>query len=748
MTTMKSVPFISQLGQPNAQGAVGADDKGLGIVGLSELVAIIKRRKWLIGGTVSVIMAGAVFAIISLTERFEATAEVLIEPAKNQFNPTLITEGLDTATETIQSQIQIIQSRKLIGRVVDKLDLGSHFEFSDAPKESALAGLLPESVRGVLTFGGDDAVDITSAADRRNRLVTDFLKRLKVGTAGRSRVIEVTFESEDKVLAALAANTVADLYIVDHLESRFEAIQGATNWLNTRVADLRKKLTESEEALNAFRAQQGIISGADDASILRSQISDVSTELSSARSALAEAQSRAALVERARNSAAGVAALPDVLQSNVILDLNTQVIEIDSRMAQATAEFGPRHPVMVNLQAERTSVQARMQAEIDRVIAGIRNEASLAQSRVDALNQTLSALDAEISSHSGAQIQLDALRSEVESNRLLYQNFLDQMNTAGASDFVQSNARIISPAEVPGRASFPNRKLLAVASLGLALGFALTLAFGVELLEGGFRSADEIEKAFGVSGLGLVPEVRSMPGFKRVLEEVVLDNPLSHYAEALRRLYTTVLLHDGDPGQSSIVFTSAMPGEGKTTMVAAMGRVVAALGRKVVVIDCDFRRPRLHRALGDDGNGRGLMQLLLDNDSIDSVLNEDTRSGLHYIKAGTDFVRPMNLLESPRFREILDELRARYDIVLIDAPPILAVADGLLLAARADQTVVVAKWQSTQRAAVGATIKQVAEAGGNVAGVVLNQVNVAKNAGYNYGDSMLYTKQFSKYYTS
>lgn len=743
MTTMKSVPFISQI-RPT-----GADDRGLGVISLSELIAIVKRRKWLIGGTVSVIMAGALFAIISLTERFEATAEVLIEPDKNLVNVNDIASGLDGAAETIQSQIQIIQSRKLVGRVVDKLDLGSHFEFSNEPEASAIAGLLPEGLRDLLTFGdADDAVEVVSVADERNRLVSSFLSRLKVGTAGRSRVIKVTFESEDKVLSALAANTVADLYIVDHLESRFEAIQGATNWLNTRVAELRAKLTASEEALNAFRAQQGIISGADDASILQSQIGEVSAELSRARSALAEAQSRAALVERARGSAAGIAALPDVLQSNIILNLNAEVIEIEARMAQATAEFGPRHPVMVNLQSERNSIQARMQGEMDRVVAGIRNEASLAQARVDALNQTLSALDSEISSRSGAQIQLDALRSDVESNRLLYQSFLDQMNAAGNADFVQSNARIISPAEVPNGPSFPNRKLLAVASLGMALGFALALAFGVELLEGGFRSADEIEKAFGVNGLGLVPEVRSMPGFKRTLEEVVLDNPLSHYAESLRRLYTTVLLHDGDPGQSSIVFTSAMPGEGKTTLVAAMGRVVAALGRKVVVIDCDFRRPRLHRALGDDGNGRGLMQLLLDDDSIDSVLNEDTRSGLHYIKAGTDFVRPMNLLESPRFREILDELRSRYDIVLIDAPPILAVADGLLLAARADQTVVVAKWQSTQRAAVGATIKQVAEAGGNVAGVVLNQVNVAKNAGYNYGDSMLYTKQFSKYYTS
>ncbi len=741
MTTMKSVPFISQLRQSSPE------EKVLGGLSLSELFAIIKRRRWLIGVTVTVLMAGALFAIISLTERFEATAEVLIEPDKNLFNPTDFTTGLDSAAETIQSQIEIIESRKLVGRVVDKLDLGSHFEFSAEPQESAIAGLLPEGLRGLLSFG-EDETEVVSAADERNRLVTSFLKRLNVGTAGRSRVIEVTFESEDKVLAALAANTVADLYVVDHLESRFEAIQEATTWLNTRVAELRAKLTESEEALASYREQQNITLGADDVSILQSQISDVSAELSRARSALAEAQARAALVERARNSVGGVAALPDVLQSNIILDLNAQVIEIDARMAQATAEFGPRHPVMINLQAERDSAAARMQAEMDRVIAGIRNEASLAQSRVNALNQTLNALDSEIAGRSGAEIQLAALRSEVESNRLLYTTFLDQMNAAGASDFVQSNARIISPAEVPDRAAFPNRKLLAVASLGMALGFALTLAFAVELLEGGFRSAEEIEKSFGVSGLGLVPEVRSMPGFKRVLEEVVLDNPLSHYAEAMRRLYTTVLLHDGDPGQSSIVFTSAMPGEGKTTLVAAMGRVVAALGRKVVVIDCDFRRPRLHRALGDDGNGRGLMQLLLDDDSIDSVLNEDTRSGLHYIKAGTDFVRPMNLLESPRFREILEELRSRYDIVLIDAPPILAVADGLLLAARADQTVVVAKWQSTQRAAVGATIKQVAEAGGNVAGVVLNQVNVAKNAGYNYGDSMLYTKQFSKYYTS
>ncbi|MHA1566993.1 MAG: GumC family protein, partial [Alphaproteobacteria bacterium] len=572
---------------------------------------------------------------------------------------------------------------------------------------------------------------------------------LKVSTAGRSRVIDITFESEDRLLAALAANTVAELYIVDELEARFEAIQGATTWLNNRVAQLRDQVAVSEREVEKWRSANGIVETTADGggTVLRQQITTINGQLAIARSELADSQAKVSVIQRASNSPAGVSALPDIIASATVQQLNNQAADIRQRVALSSVEFGPRHPIMVALRAELDDVDRQMGAEINVILEGTRNQQRISSRRVDELTRTLETLDGQSAQQSEALVHLATLKSVSEADRLLLTTFIEKFNITVNADAGQSNARVISAAEVPNASSFPNRKLMAVVSLGFALAFSLALAFVLERLEGGFRSSEEIEKSLGVPGLGLIPEVRSVPGFKRVLEEVVLDNPLSHYAESLRRLYTTVLLQEGDPTKSSIVFTSAMPGEGKTTLVVALGRVVAAMGRRVVVIDCDFRRPRLHKALGATTNGRGLMQLLLDNDEISEVIEEDPRSGLHFIKAGTDFVRPMNLLESPRFREVLAELRDSYDIVLIDAPPILAVSDGLLLASRADQTVIVAKWHDTQREAIAATVKQVAEAGANIAGVVLNQVNVAKNSNYRYGDSMLYTKQFSKYYT-
>lgn len=747
MTTMKSLSLLPNLRQAeSAKASAGIE--------LPELIAIVKRRKWLIGGLTTAILAGALVGIMSLTERFTATASLLIEPsARAAFDVSDIVAGFTADAEAIQSQIEIMRSRRLAGRVVEKLELWSHHEYTGESADTgfSLSSILPVAVVEAIPFLADDPAEAAfeSEADRRARLVTQFLTSLNISAAGRSRVIDVTFESEDRLLAALAANTVAELYIVDELEARFETIRAATTWLNNRVSQLRDQVASSERAVEEWRSANGIVETAADGggTVIRQQITTINAELAIARAELADAQAKASVIERARNSPIGVSALPDIIASSAVQLLNGQAADIRQRMAQGAAEFGPRHPIMVNLQAELEGIDRQMSAEINVILEGTRNQQRISSRRVDELTRTLGNLDGESARQSEALVHLATLKSVAEADRLLLQNFLEKFNIAEYSDAGQANARIISPAEVPSAAAFPNRKLMAVVSLGFALAFSLALAFVLERLEGGFRSSEEIEKSLGVPGLGLIPEVRSVPGFKRVLEEVVLDNPLSHYAEALRRLYTTVLLQEGDPSKSSIVFTSAMPGEGKTTVVVALGRVIAAMGRRVVVIDCDFRRPRLHKALGANTNGRGLMQLLLDNDEVSDVLEEDPRSGLHFIKAGTDFVRPMNLLESPRFSEVLAELRERYDIVLIDAPPVLAVSDGLMLAARADQTVIVAKWHDTQREAIATTVKQVADAGANIAGVVLNNVNVSKNSSYRYGDSMLYTKQFSKYYT-
>ncbi len=747
MTTMKSLSLL-----PNLRRAESA--KANAGIELPELIAIVRRRKWLIGGLTTAIFAGALVGIMSLTERFNATASLLIEPsARAAFDVSDLVAGFSVDAEAIQSQIEIMRSRRLAGRVVEKLELWSHREYAgeEAGAGFSLSSILPVAVVDAIPFLAPKPAEVIfeSEADRRARLVSQFLRAINISTAGRSRVVDITFESEDRLLAALAANTVAELYIVDELESRFEAIQGATTWLNNRISQLRDQVASSERSVEEWRSANGIVETAADGggTVIRQQITAINGQLAIARSDLAEAQAKVAVIERASNSPIGVSALPDIISSSTVQLLNAQAADIRQRQAQGAAEFGPLHPVMVNLAAELEAIDRQMSAEIGVILEGTRNQQRIASRRVTELTRTLDSLDSDSARQSGALVQLATLKSVADADRLLLQNFLEKFNIAEYTDAGQANARIISPAEVPSVASYPNRKLMAVVSLGFALAFSLGLAFILERLEGGFRSSEEIEKSLGVPGLGLIPEVRSVPGFKRVLEEVVLDNPLSHYAESLRRLYTTVLLQEGDPKKSSIVFTSAMPGEGKTTVVVALGRVVAAMGRRVVVIDCDFRRPRLHKALGASTNGRGLMQLLLDNDEVNDVLEEDPRSGLHFIKAGTDFVRPMNLLESPRFSEVLAELRERYDIILIDAPPILAVSDGLMLASRADQTVIVAKWHDTQREAIGATVKQIAEAGANIAGVVLNNVNVSKNSSYRYGDSMLYTKQFSKYYT-
>lgn len=572
--------------------------------------------------------------------------------------------------------------------------------------------------------------------------------------AGLSQVILLTARSEDPKLAAALANTLAELYLVEQLEAKFEATRRATDWLNERVLDLRRQVEASEQAVEEYRRQHGLMRGrGKDTTVTEQQISEISTQLILARTKTAEAGARLRQVRTLVKSDGGVDSAAEVLASPLIQRLREQETDVARRAAEMATEYGPRHPKMINIKAELEDVRARIGGEVEKIVRGLSNELEVARTRERTLERNLEDLKTEAAEINVSQGRLRVLEREAAADRALLDTLLARWKETGRREEIQhADARIISAAVVPGGPSSPRKRLIIGAALGLSTFLGVLLAFLVEHLDRGFRSSEQIETMTGVGTLALVPLLAGLRLGRRSPVAYVLAKPASLFAESLRTLHTGLLLSDVDAAPKSVLVTSSLPEEGKTTISIAMARLLARNGRSVLLVDADLRRHQASRMLGFP-DASGLVELLVrEGTRLDDVLRCDEDSGLHVLAAGGSSVpSPPDLFDSTRMRELMQALHRTYELIVIDSPPIHVVSDARILSRLADRTVFVVRWGKTRRESAALGIKLLLESGARVAGAVLSMVNVRKNARYAYADSGYYgygaSRKYRRYYT-
>ena len=443
-----------------------------------------------------------------------------------------------------------------------------------------------------------------------------------------------------------------------------------------------------------------------------------------------------------------------MLASPLIARLRERETDVARRAAEMATELGPRHPKMINIRAELADLRTRLEAEVEKIVRGLSNELEVAQIRERTLEDNLKRLEAEAADVNTAQGRLRVLEREAAANRTLFDTFLARWKETGRQDEIQHpDARILSYADVPRRPSSPKKVRIVGVALVFSVVLGVLLVFLVEQLDSGFRSAEQIESMAGVGTLALIPLLtrRRLKGHLPI--GYVLDKPASSYAESLRTLYTGVLLSAVDAGAKSILITSSLPGEGKTTLAVAMTRLLARGGRRVLLVDADLRRSGVARIL-DLPNEIGLVQLLGPRgETLEHAVQHDPGSGLHVLTTGRGSVpSPSDLFESARMKALLESLRDTYDLVVIDSPPLHVVSDARVLARLADTTVFLVRWAKTRREVALLGLRQIVEAGANLAGVVLSMVNVRKHARYGYADSGYYygygsSRAYRHYYT-
>lgn len=711
---------------------------------LSESFRILRRRLPVILATMAVVLALVVAFMFLATPQYTASSQIVfdsrVSPTNADVRPMLTGQPPDEAF--ILSEVDVIRSRSLAGRVIDKLDLEQNPDFNAAlrPDLPAIAFLKRHVPVRWWPFDTQPA----SPEMQRERLVDEFQRSIAVERNMRSRTVNVSFTARQPRLATDVVNTLTDLYLVARMEDRLENAKRASAWLTEQIQKLREQAQQSEQAVENYRASHNLLETSKE-TLISKQIGELNSRLTDAGIERRSAEANLMQVRRLLNGSGSIDATPQVLQSELIRKYREDELALERREAQMNEEYGDRHPQLIQLRAEKQRLDDKMRIEIKRIALSLENQAQMARDRENALQGNLQNVKSSLTQANAASIGLRTLERQADASKVLLERMMGALLQTSAEENAKSqtpDARVISSAPIPEKASFPPKMLLLLSGLLVSTGVGVLLAFVVEHLDGGFRSSEQVEGACGLPVLAQVPLVRAGKGEAAAY---ALDNPRSAYAAAIHAVYTRLLLMSSQRPPKVLLFTSSEPGEGKSTISLSLARQQALSGRRVVFVEADLHRPCIARIAAVD-HAPGLVDVLAGTAGIKDVIQPDSRSAADLIVAGGPQEAHSGKPALGAIGLILDALRDEYDVIILDAPPVLGLADANVFAAAADATLMVVQWGRTRRQVFTYGVGEITKFGGRVDAVILSQVDTRKQAYYGYGDSHAYSGKAAKAY--
>ncbi|MCX8998428.1 polysaccharide biosynthesis tyrosine autokinase [Rhizobiaceae bacterium BDR2-2] len=738
-------------------------------VDLEALLAVVYRQ-WRVVAVcvVAAILVGLGFLLTSVP-RYQATASLLIDRANTEVVQQLTPVGPTGEDEgNVLSQLEILTSQTIALAVVDKLNLLENPVFN--ANDSSLVSTVIGTVRSLVNVGawfssGDDAEDSLAVDDRRQQAAAQLLKNLSVSRVGRTYVLAVSYESTSPQFSADVANAIASEYLVDKLNSKYEATRRASDWLVDRIAELRQRALETDFAVQKFRADNGLIqTGTSGNLISDQQLSELNSALIVAQSDTARARARLVRIEQILQSDDSEAIVTDILDNTVANELRKKFLEASKSEAEISARFGSDHAQAVKLRGEMQEYRRLMFEEVSRIAQSYKSDLEVAEARERSLRESVGQAS-NVSTTAGAtQVQLRELQREADTYRNLYQTFLQRYQEAvQQQSFPVTDARILSNATPPERPSKPKKPLILAifAVLGAAAGGGLG-AFR-EFRDRFFRTGDQVRGVLGLEFLGNAPIIENTPNLGKAADTApgkrsivklnsgsnyVVDHPLSSFAETLRS--TRLAIDFGIQGKNSRIIgvVSALPGEGKSTISINLAELLASQGARTVLIDADIRNPGATRAIGRHAEA-GLLEVLLESRDYQNLLLYNDRTGLAFLPTIVKQRIPHSseVLMSVAMRKLLGELSGNFDYIIIDLPPLGPVIDARAMASFIDGFVFVAEWGKTARRAVRQTLDSEPLIKAKSLGVILNKVDQKKlNLYKTYGSSEYYYSRYSQYY--
>jgi succinoglycan biosynthesis transport protein ExoP len=693
---------------------------------LSGVMARLYRRKLFITLVTLALAFLSFIAIEMLPKSYRAVASVAIEGQ----TPTAVQAGdvmrdMPFDEQTLGTELAILQSRELLVDTINRTGLENKPEFNPSIRPSWSGQMIANLRQSFSAWLPQEPEMAISTTDKTMADTLDTLrKHIVLAPVPHSRVINITVTARNNELAAQIANTLADLYLSNHLDYRQAASREARRFLETRIGELQDDAARKSNALENFRISHGL-NPAMSATLVQEQLSGINTQLQTATAQLALLKGQAQTASRANPEDQAAA-----LGSPSIQKYREQQGILAAERARLAAAYGPESPTLARVNAQLASVQAQIAQEASRYVKSLPIAVAAAQANVDSLTKQLTDLRAQAQTSDEARAKLATLQDDATTARTVYTDYLTRLRNIDASmAYSATNVRVISHAAAAIHPSFPDYLIMWPASFVLSLGVASMVGYMTSRQKGIVGAAD-IEANYNIAALGMIP-------FRTRQTEMLFNSSID---QLLNRL-----LYPKDKTQPprSILITSALPQEGKTTTSYALAEAAGQRGMKVFLVDADMRSQRMLRPKTVPQIGLG--DVLRGTATLDSVTRQ-TVDGFPMLPAGSPRGNPTRLMALPSLPTVMRQLSMQYDLVIVDAPPALVGGDCEMLVRHVDATIMLAKWDSTPPETIALAIKQLEME--RIMGLVLTMVDPHKIMQYDQSDAVIFSPLLARYYGS
>lgn len=739
---------------------------------VADLVRTLRRRRRTILLVTALLTAATAAYTSQFEARYKAVTSMVVEPYVSKIiDPEEARPASSIDLGALETHAEALQSRSIILETMEALGLYDESEFimeaTPVAKlfgkftrlTSAVMDRVPPNWHAWLGLSMADAETALQAVpeeegsasqtddDERELAALIFASHLDVSYSEGSYVMRVTYSSLYPERAAAVVNHIAELHVQKQLQAKRNGARRAITWMDKQLPIIQQDVLDAERRIAEFRSQHPLLASKS-GSLTEAQLYGVNTALVQARAALGEKRAKLEIIRTIQSAGGDLDTMADVIESPLISALRREEAELAAKNAELATTLDTRHPARQAVREEIAKLEAQIQDQIGRIVRSLENDIAVASVEVQRLGGEMQTAKQQNARDNEAAVQLLELEREAAAKRYLYEHLLRRYEEiVGQDGIVEPGVRIISAAEAPASPYTPSPMVATTVGLTASVVFSCLLALLLEQSDKTLRSARQVERHLGLPCLVLVP---TLPRAKRRfgLHRHLLDTPASAYAQSLRTLAVQVGTKRARSGV--VLVTSALPEEGKSSLAGALAVCAAqATGKRVVLVDFDLWRPALAREF-DLPPSSGVSDFLIDGDwrtfELDPDLQLPRRANIDILPAGRRPTEGIRRLTVQSVAALLEQLRSRYDMVVVDVPPLLGVDDGRMLAMLADDVIFAIRWGRTSRAAAASALKTLRSASASVFGAVLTRVDLKRHALYGEGDSLQYQRAFRKYY--
>ncbi|SDH20398.1 succinoglycan biosynthesis transport protein ExoP [Bradyrhizobium sp. Rc2d] len=725
---------------------------------LTSYLEIVRRQFPTMIAIVSACVILALLYLFTAAPQFTSTASMVIDTRKVQlFQQQSVLGDIAVDSATVETQVEILKSENISLAVIRDLHLIEDPEFTGVG-----GGLLGTVVGAVAALFSDGHA--SSEFEQTRKALERFEKNRTIKRLGLTYVMEIGFTSKDPQKAAKIANAIADAYIVDSLEAKYQATRRASVWLQDRIKELRTQASAAQKAVVDFKTANNIV---DTGGRLMNeqQLAEVNSQLVMAHAATAEAKARLDRMNDILKQDIPDANVADALKNDTIVKLRAQYVDMASKESIWALKYGSDHLAAVNLRRQMAEIKKNITDELKRIQESYKSDYDIAVTREEAIKTSLANVVSESQLTNQAQVQLRELESNAQSYQAMYDNFLQRyMESVQQQSFPITEARVISAATTPLKKSYPKSLVILAASLlgGFLLAFGAAMAR--ELTDKVFRTTGQVEDVLGANCIAILPALgtATVPrlGGKALggklsaknnpepdLLRYVVDSPLSRFSEAVRSVKVAVDLNSIVRENRVLAATSTLPNEGKSTLSTNLAQLMAHGGARVILVDADLRNPSLSRALVPDGK-IGLVDVVAQKVQLEDALVVDPETKLSILPAGTTskLLHTNEILASKAMHALVTQLRSKFDYVVLDMPPMAPVVDVRVTSSFVDSYVFVVEWGKTSIDVVRHNLRGSPEIHNKLLGIVLNKADTKALARYeSYHGRYYYQKYYARY---